>query len=62
MVDEDDEITAFAYAKLCFNLLICWYIPFSKVEFCGIQNQFSWLTFIMYWKVALFLWFSDVFL
>ena len=58
VVDVYGGITAFAYDKLCFNLLKCWAIPSSQVEFCGIQKQFLLLPSKMDWKVAPFWWFS----
>ena len=62
VVDGDGGITACAYNKLCFNLLICWAIPASQVELCGIHKQFLLLPFIMNWKVALCWWFYSRFL
>ena len=58
VVDEYDGITVFAYNKLCLNLLICWAIPSSQVEFCENQKQFLFLSFIMDLNVAPCWWFS----
>ena len=52
MVYEYGGITACAYDKIYFNLLICLEIPASQVEFYKIQKQFLLLQLIMYWNVA----------